>query len=118
MTSIKLCSLIFISWIIYRKEEAINRPKLEFVPKTLAELQIEGIHELNHGKRYGSAQSLTRSNLNPPAPLASSLVDLSSLDKAWNSPHFAKPTSIGFKPHPAPRNNGRDPWTGDFFLIC
>ncbi|XP_047506183.1 endophilin-A isoform X1 [Pieris napi] len=92
-----------VSTLMEKKEEAISRPKLEFVPKTLADLNIEGINELNHGKRYGSVHSLTRSNK------ASSLADLSSLDRAWDS-QIPKP--IGFKPHPAPRIvNGRDPWT-------
>ncbi|XP_045511981.1 endophilin-A isoform X2 [Pieris brassicae] len=92
-----------VSTLMEKKEEAISRPKLEFVPKTLADLNIEGINELNHGKRYGSVPSLTRSNN------ASSLADLSSLDRAWGS-QISKP--IGFKPHPAPRVvNGRDPWT-------
>lgn len=28
--------------LLFRKEEAMNRPKLEFVPKTLADLHVEG----------------------------------------------------------------------------
>ncbi|CAK1542090.1 unnamed protein product [Leptosia nina] len=111
-----------VSTLMEKKEEAINRPKMEFVPKTLADLNIEGIHELNHGKRYGSAQSLTRQNPSGATPLASSLADLSSLDRAWDAPpnyqrqppptYQRQPPPIGFKPHPAPRNtNGRDPWT-------
>ncbi|XP_050350027.1 endophilin-A isoform X7 [Nymphalis io] len=37
-----------VSALMEKKEEAVNRPKLEFVPKTLADLQIEGIHDFNH----------------------------------------------------------------------
>ncbi|XP_038221896.1 endophilin-A isoform X6 [Zerene cesonia] len=37
-----------VSTLMEKKEEAVNRPKMEFVPKTLADLHIEGIHELNH----------------------------------------------------------------------
>lgn len=113
-----------------RKEEAVNRPKFEFVPKTLADLHIEGIHDLNHGRRYGSAQSLSRARLPP----TSSLGDLPTSDplRAWEEPRAPRgpsaprislaPAAPRFKPHPAPRSaqiqNGRDPWTGDFFFIC
>lgn len=31
--------------LIYRKDDAANRPKLEFVPKTLADLNIEGVSD-------------------------------------------------------------------------
>ncbi|CAG9790863.1 unnamed protein product [Diatraea saccharalis] len=123
-----------VSTLMEKKDEAVNRPKLEFVPKTLADLNIEGIHDLNNGRRYGSTQSLSR-----PArsrlPPSSSVGDLSSDPlKAWEAPSPLKPASrpahpaytrqspvdllgdltpaVGFKPHPAPRNvNGRDPWT-------
>ncbi|XP_059056123.1 endophilin-A isoform X9 [Achroia grisella] len=37
-----------VSTLMEKKEEAVNRPKLEFVPKTLADLHIEGIHDLNN----------------------------------------------------------------------
>lgn len=37
-----------VSTLMEKKEEAVNRPKFEFVPKTLADLHIEGIHDLNH----------------------------------------------------------------------
>lgn len=30
---------------VYRKDDAANRPKLEFVPKTLADLNIEGVSD-------------------------------------------------------------------------
>lgn len=33
-----------------RREEAVNRPKQEFVPKTLADLHIEGISDGISGK--------------------------------------------------------------------
>lgn len=106
-----------------RKEEAVNRPKMEFVPKTLADLHIEGIHDLNNGRRYGSTQSLSRPRQHiPPSP---SVGDLSNHDplKAWEAPPpysaHSRPAP-GFKPHPAPRNqtNGRDPWKGEFGFIC
>ncbi|CAH2087035.1 unnamed protein product [Euphydryas editha] len=118
-----------VSTLMEKKEEAVNRPKLEFVPKTLADLHIEGIHDLNHGRRYGSAQSLSRVRLPP----TSSLGDLSASDplRAWEDPRAPRapaasrapagprtlvaPAVPGFKPHPAPRSaptpNGRDPWT-------
>lgn len=35
---------MFFSFI-YRKDDAANRPKLEFVPKTLADLNIEGVSD-------------------------------------------------------------------------
>ncbi|XP_050676170.1 endophilin-A isoform X2 [Leptidea sinapis] len=97
-----------VSTLMEKKEEAISRPKLEFVPKTLTDLHIEGIHDLNHGKRYGSTQSLSNHRVRPTQPShTSSLADLSSPDplKAWDRPAPA------FRPHPAPRTNGRDPWT-------
>ncbi|XP_063368023.1 endophilin-A isoform X6 [Cydia fagiglandana] len=37
-----------VSTLMEKKEEAVNRPKMEFVPKTLADLHIEGIHDLNN----------------------------------------------------------------------
>ncbi|KAM3965530.1 LOW QUALITY PROTEIN: SH3 domain containing GRB2 like, endophilin-A [Aphomia sociella] len=113
-----------VSTLMEKKEEAVNRPKLEFVPKTLSDLHIEGIHDLNNGRRYGSTQSLSKPKTYPPS---SSVGDLSNADpfKAWEAPtpprnqaNQAHPRSLhapvpGFKPHPAPRNqlNGRDPWT-------
>ncbi|XP_039758205.1 endophilin-A isoform X2 [Pararge aegeria] len=108
-----------VSTLMEKKEEAVNRPKLEFVPKTLADLHIEGIHDLNHGRRYGSTQSLPRARLPP----TSSLGDLPTTDplRAWETPRnppnhtregLRPAPAPGFKPHPAPRlTNGRDPWT-------
>ncbi|XP_045775703.1 endophilin-A isoform X5 [Maniola jurtina] len=54
-----------VSTLLEKKEEAVNRPKLEFVPKTLADLHIEGIHDLNHegGSRVGSPEHKPPSNL-------------------------------------------------------
>ncbi|XP_049871444.1 endophilin-A isoform X6 [Pectinophora gossypiella] len=37
-----------VSTLMEKKEEAVNRPKMEFVPKTLADLHIEGVHDLNN----------------------------------------------------------------------
>ncbi|KAL0821027.1 hypothetical protein ABMA28_005672 [Loxostege sticticalis] len=130
-----------VSTLMEKKDEAVNRPKMEFVPKTLADLHIEGIHDLNNGRRYGSTQSLSRPRQHLPP--SSSVGDLSSADplKAWEMPtppranaHRPQPQAHrpqqglwpqpapvpGFKPHPAPRNqvNGRDPWTGDFGFVC
>lgn len=34
--------------LTFRKEEAANRPKMEFVPKTLADLHVEGLPTLDH----------------------------------------------------------------------
>ncbi|XP_030020071.1 endophilin-A isoform X4 [Manduca sexta] len=103
-----------VSTLMEKKEEAVSRPKMEFVPKTLADLHIEGIHDLNHGRRYGSTQSLSRPRQHIPP--SSSVGDLSTTDpfKAWEAQ--SKPQTRpapGFKPHPAPRSqlNGRDPWT-------
>ncbi|XP_026325819.1 endophilin-A isoform X2 [Hyposmocoma kahamanoa] len=104
-----------VSTLLEKKEEAISRPKLEFVPKTLADLHIEGVHDMNNGRRYGSTQSLSRPHISIPP--SSSVGDLSDPLRAWESP--ARPIgrqpmapAPGFKPHPAPRNqfNGRDPW--------
>lgn len=107
----------------YRKEEAVNRPKMEFVPKTLADLHIEGVHDLNNGRRYGSTQSLSRPrNHLPPS---SSVGDLCADPlRAWDLPRpEPRPTlgsrpALGFRPHPAPRQyNGKDPWTGDLYFL-
>ncbi|XP_013169939.1 PREDICTED: endophilin-A isoform X2 [Papilio xuthus] len=116
-----------VSTLMEKKEEAVNRPKMEFVPKTLADLHIEGVHDLNNGRRYGSTQSLSRPrNHIPPS---SSVGDL-SVDplRAWDQPRpeprpdlrsefrpehrsMSRP-ALGFRPHPAPRHyNGKDPWT-------
>ncbi|XP_072938054.1 endophilin-A isoform X2 [Epargyreus clarus] len=104
-----------VSTLMEKKEEAVNRPKMEFVPKTLADLHIEGVHDLNNGRRYGSTHSLSRPRHVPPT---SSVGDLPSSDplKAWEAPR-PPPTPWdpprAFRPHPAPRSapNGRDPWT-------
>lgn len=102
-----------------RKDEAVNRPKLEFVPKTLADLQIEGINDLNHGRRYGSTCSLPRPRQRLPP--SSSVGDLSTSDplKAWDA-HAPQRPRAQYTPHPAPRAhlNGKDPWTGDSGFIC
>ncbi|CAH0724981.1 unnamed protein product, partial [Brenthis ino] len=54
-----------VSTLMEKKEEAVSRPKLEFVPKTLADLHIEGIHDLNHegGSRAGSPEHKPPGNL-------------------------------------------------------
>ncbi|XP_052742476.1 endophilin-A isoform X4 [Bicyclus anynana] len=54
-----------VSTLMEKKEEAVNRPKMEFVPKTLADLHIEGIHDLNHdeGSRASSPEHKPPSNL-------------------------------------------------------
>ncbi|VVC99603.1 unnamed protein product [Leptidea sinapis] len=53
-----------VSTLMEKKEEAISRPKLEFVPKTLTDLHIEGIHDLNHGgSRASSPEHKPPSNL-------------------------------------------------------
>ncbi|XP_061719716.1 endophilin-A isoform X5 [Cydia pomonella] len=53
-----------VSTLMEKKEEAVNRPKMEFVPKTLADLHIEGIHDLNNdGSRAGSPEHKPPSNL-------------------------------------------------------
>ncbi|CAH2049433.1 unnamed protein product, partial [Iphiclides podalirius] len=114
-----------VSTLMEKKEEAVNRPKMEFVPKTLADLQIEGVHDLSNGRRYGSTQSLPRPrNHIPPS---SSVGDL-SVDplRAWEEPRPQPRPGQGqlsrpdhgqlsrphFRPHPAPRQyNGLDPWT-------
>lgn len=36
----------------FRREEAVNRPKQEFVPKTLADLHIEGLSDGLTGEFY------------------------------------------------------------------
>lgn len=125
----RLCLVSFLIGIILcsstsRKEEAVSRPKLEFVPKTLADLHIEGVHDMNNGRRYGSTQSLSRPYTSSIPP-SSSVGDLSDPLRAWDSPARPKgrqpmAPAPGFKPHPAPRNqfNGRDPWKGDSGFIC
>ncbi|XP_052752317.1 endophilin-A isoform X5 [Galleria mellonella] len=72
-----------VSTLMEKKEEAVNRPKLEFVPKTLADLHIEGIHDLNNGgshtaspehkppsnlELFPGAGSVQRSNNASPLP--------------------------------------------------
>ncbi|KAG6444891.1 hypothetical protein O3G_MSEX003630 [Manduca sexta] len=53
-----------VSTLMEKKEEAVSRPKMEFVPKTLADLHIEGIHDLNHGGSHaGSPEHKPPSNL-------------------------------------------------------
>ncbi|XP_061379573.1 endophilin-A isoform X3 [Danaus plexippus] len=54
-----------VSTLMEKKEEAVNRPKMEFVPKTLADLHIEGIHDLNHegGSRASSPDHKPPANL-------------------------------------------------------
>ncbi|XP_028168287.1 endophilin-A isoform X2 [Ostrinia nubilalis] len=99
-----------VSTLMEKKDEAVNRPKLEFVPKTLADLHIEGIHDLTNGRRYGSTQSLSRPRHHLPP--SSSVGDLSCDPlRAWEMPTPPRQAQA-FRPHPAPRNvNGRDPWT-------
>ncbi|KAI5651597.1 BAR domain-containing protein [Phthorimaea operculella] len=116
-----------VSTLMEKKEEAVSRPKLEFVPKTLADLHIEGIHDFNNGRRYGSTQSLPQPRPSHLPP-SNSVGDLSDRDpfRAWDSPmkppnsrpnvrsnRSQQPPAPGFipNPHPAPRSfNGRDPW--------
>ncbi|CAH2982216.1 unnamed protein product [Chilo suppressalis] len=52
-----------VSTLMEKKDEAVNRPKLEFVPKTLADL--EGIHDLNNegGSNTGSPDHKPPSHL-------------------------------------------------------
>ncbi|XP_015515903.1 endophilin-A isoform X4 [Neodiprion pinetum] len=45
--------------LFIKKDEAANRPKLEFVPKTLADLNVEGISDMNGGNYslHGSSRA-------------------------------------------------------------
>ncbi|XP_037971607.1 endophilin-A isoform X5 [Plutella xylostella] len=53
-----------VATLMEKKEEAVNRPKLEFVPKTLADLAIESMHDLNNGGSHpGSPEHKPPSNL-------------------------------------------------------
>ncbi|XP_068622395.1 endophilin-A isoform X4 [Battus philenor] len=54
-----------VATLAEKEEEAVNRPKMEFVPKTLADLHIEGIHDLNNegGSHAGSPDHKPPSNL-------------------------------------------------------
>ncbi|XP_068622396.1 endophilin-A isoform X5 [Battus philenor] len=53
-----------VATLAEKEEEAVNRPKMEFVPKTLADLHIEGIHDLNNGGSHaGSPDHKPPSNL-------------------------------------------------------
>ncbi|XP_028168309.1 endophilin-A isoform X5 [Ostrinia furnacalis] len=54
-----------VSTLMEKKDEAVNRPKLEFVPKTLADLHIEGIHDLTNegGSHAGTPEHKPPSNL-------------------------------------------------------
>ncbi|KAL0821024.1 hypothetical protein ABMA28_005672 [Loxostege sticticalis] len=53
-----------VSTLMEKKDEAVNRPKMEFVPKTLADLHIEGIHDLNNGgSNAGTPEHKPPSNL-------------------------------------------------------
>ncbi|XP_045775705.1 endophilin-A isoform X7 [Maniola jurtina] len=67
-----------VSTLLEKKEEAVNRPKLEFVPKTLADLHIEGIHDLNHASPLPSpVKSPARTPMAPAAkgPCCTALYD-------------------------------------------
>ncbi|XP_026325820.1 endophilin-A isoform X3 [Hyposmocoma kahamanoa] len=54
-----------VSTLLEKKEEAISRPKLEFVPKTLADLHIEGVHDMNNegGSHVGTPEHKPPSHL-------------------------------------------------------
>jgi len=42
-------NVAYVNVLLSRKEEAVNRPKLEFVPKTLADLHVDsGLPTLDH----------------------------------------------------------------------
>ncbi|XP_062530726.1 endophilin-A isoform X9 [Bombyx mori] len=66
-----------VSQLMEKKEEAINRPKMEFVPKTLADLNIEGMHDLNHASPLPSpVKSPARTPMAPnKAPCCTALYD-------------------------------------------
>ncbi|VVC99602.1 unnamed protein product [Leptidea sinapis] len=66
-----------VSTLMEKKEEAISRPKLEFVPKTLTDLHIEGIHDLNHASPLPSpVKSPARTPVaQPKGPCCTALYD-------------------------------------------
>ncbi|XP_030020077.1 endophilin-A isoform X9 [Manduca sexta] len=66
-----------VSTLMEKKEEAVSRPKMEFVPKTLADLHIEGIHDLNHASPLPSpVKSPARTPMVPnKAPCCTALYD-------------------------------------------
>ncbi|XP_075979318.1 SH3 domain containing GRB2 like, endophilin-A isoform X7 [Anticarsia gemmatalis] len=66
-----------VSALMDKKEEAVNRPKMEFVPKTLADLHIEGIHDLNNASPLPSpVKSPARTPMAPnKGPCCTALYD-------------------------------------------
>ncbi|XP_026325822.1 endophilin-A isoform X5 [Hyposmocoma kahamanoa] len=67
-----------VSTLLEKKEEAISRPKLEFVPKTLADLHIEGVHDMNNASPLPSpVKSPARTPMMTPnkAPCCTALYD-------------------------------------------
>lgn len=86
---------------IFRMDEAASRPKLEFVPKTLADLNIDGVstdgsHGFNNGRpshsiqsgsvigsTHGSNQNLSRPQVNSNLRHSSSIGNISSKQTNW-----------------------------------
>lgn len=74
MRLLLICNYVFQ---FYRKDEAASRPKVEFVPKSLTELNIEGVSTegLNgtsnhHGTSIITSQSYQISRFTKPVPPA------------------------------------------------
>ncbi|XP_031335696.1 endophilin-A-like isoform X8 [Photinus pyralis] len=56
--------------LLVKKDEAANRPKMEFVPKTLGDLNIEGVSDGVNGTNHHNSLSITHNNLKQrPRPL-------------------------------------------------
>ncbi|KAK5639617.1 hypothetical protein RI129_012109 [Pyrocoelia pectoralis] len=74
--------------LLVKKDEAANRPKMEFVPKTLGDLNIEGVSDGVNGTNHHNFQSITHNNIKQrPRPLPKQIPQFTRPDPfdPWSS---------------------------------
>ncbi|KAF2884369.1 hypothetical protein ILUMI_21818 [Ignelater luminosus] len=92
--------------LLAKKDEAANRPKMEFVPKTLGDLNIEGVSDgVNGTSHYSSSNSHTNYKQHLPRPLPKSYPN-------YKTDPFDPWSSVTASPLPSPmKSPARTPIT-------
>lgn len=108
---------VIIKLIDSRREEAANRPKVEFVPKTLSDLNIEGVTAISDGYNGTNSNHFNLSN-NHSTSNSYSQSHKNQPTNGVNEFRRPAPKTVPIKQMPPP--DPFDPWSfseGIFILV-